>query len=182
MLSREEKRVLLEIAREAIQEELLGTQTKRVPPEGLQLVSKRGLFVTLTKGGELRGCIGRVESRDPLFRLVAEMARAAALDDPRFSPLTVAELPKIEIEISVLSPLEPLEDVKTIEIGRDGLMVRRGFASGLLLPQVASNHRWSREEFLSQVCIKAGPGREAWREKRTEFFSFTAEVFSEKDV
>ena len=182
MLSNEEKKLLLEIARKAIENQLHGMKTTVAPPKAPSLLDKKGVFVTLTQEGGLRGCIGRIEPKEPLFQTVAEMARASALQDPRFPPLTLLELPRTAIEISILSPLKRLKDVPTLEVGRHGLVVRRGFSSGLLLPQVATDNQWSREEFLRQVCYKAGLPGETWREEVTELFSFTAEVFSEQDV
>lgn len=182
MLSPDEKKILLEIARKAIENQLHGTKTTAAPTKSPSLLDKKGVFVTLTQEGELRGCIGRIEPKGSLFQAVAEMARASAFQDPRFPPLTLPELPKTAIEISLLSPLERLRDVHTLEVGRHGLVVQRGSLSGLLLPQVATDNRWSREEFLRQVCYKAGLPGEAWREEGTELFSFTAEVFSEENV
>ena len=182
MLAQDERQVLLEIARTAIENQLLGVKAKAFSPKGSGLVAKRGAFVTLTEEGNLRGCIGRIEPQEPLFQTVAEMARAAAFQDSRFPPLTLSELPKTVIEVSILSPLERLTDIHTLEVGRHGLVVRRGFASGLLLPQVASHNRWSAEEFLDQACLKAGLPMGGFREPGTELFTFSAEVFSEEDV
>ena len=182
MLSSEDKRVLLEIAHKAIEHQLFGSRSQPIIPKSPSLLAQKGVFVTLVKEGDLRGCIGRVEPQHPLFQTVSEMAQAAAFNDPRFPPLTVSELPQITIEISVLSPLGRLTNVDALQIGRDGLVVRRGFSSGLLLPQVASQNRWSAEEFLSQVCFKAGLPMDAWQEPGTELFTFSAEVFSEGDV
>ena len=170
------------IAREAIADCFHGIETKRVLPESPELFVKKGAFVTLTKGEDLRGCIGRIEPHAPLFQTVAEMAKAAAFQDPRFSPIVAAELPGVVIEISVLSLLERVKEVDAVEVGRHGLVIRRGSASGLLLPQVAVHRRWSKEEFLGQLCLKAVLPIDAWREAGTELFAFTAEVFSEKDV
>lgn len=182
MLSLEEKKALLEIARRAIHDQLVGAKATAAPPSSPRLLSKKGAFVTLTREGELRGCIGRIDPQLPLFQMVSEMARAAAFNDPRFRPLTFPELSGTVIEVSILTPLERLLDLRVLEVGRHGLVVRRGVSSGLLLPQVASDNGWSAEEFLRQVCIKAALPRDAWREKGTELFSFTAEVFSEEDV
>ena len=182
MLSPDGKKLLLDIARSAIENQLGGVRTKSVPPKNPSLLVEKGVFVTLTKERTLRGCIGRIEPRGPLFQTVAEVAKAAAFQDPRFSPITASELPDIAIEISILSSLTQLQEINALEVGRHGLLIRRGFASGLLLPQVASENRWSKEEFVGQVCLKAALPVDAWRETAAELFTFTAEVFSEEDV
>ena len=182
MLSLDEKRTLLAAARSAIEAKFL----KKHPPLGVvkspSLIEKKGAFVTLTVEGNLRGCIGRVEPQTPLFETVSEMAVSAAFQDPRFPPLTLPELSRCVLEISVLSALKRLSDLRELEVGKQGLMVRRGFSSGLLLPQVAAHNRWSAEEFFGQGCLKAGIPIDAWRKPETELFTFTAEVFSEEDV
>jgi len=177
----EERRLLLQIARDALTQTLKGGSPQIAVPTHPALLLPQGVFVTLTKGKRLRGCMGRIDPQKALFQTVAEVARSAALEDPRFPSVTVTELPDLSIEISVLSPLQKTE-ASTVEVGRHGLMVKRGFAAGLLLPQVASEQGWSLEEFLAQTCLKAGLAKEAWRDKTTEIYSFTAEVFSEEDV
>ncbi len=139
---------------------------------------KRGCFVTLTENGELRGCIGYPEPVMPLAEALVESA-ISACRDPRFPPLDASELPKIKIEVSVLTRPKPIKPAD-VKVGRDGLIVRKGFYSGLLLPQVATEYGWSREEFLSQTCIKAGLPPDAWKDKGTEILAFHAEVFGEK--
>ena len=114
----------------------------------------------------------------PLYQVVSQMAIVAATEDPRFPPVTADELPEIKIEISVLSPPKPVKDVEEIKVGRDGLIIRKGWASGLLLPQVPVEWGWSREEFLRQVSLKAGLPPDAWRE--AELYRFTAQVFGEE--
>jgi AmmeMemoRadiSam system protein A len=155
---------------------------------GLRL--RRGAFVTLEVGGELRGCLGRVTGDRPLGEVVRAMAAAAAREDPRFPPLEPADLTDLRIEVSVLGPpvaLAAAEAIAQIVIGRDGLLVRQGEgwgggegpASGLLLPQVAPEYDWGPEEFLAAVCRKAGLTAEAWREPGVELFTFSADVFGE---
>ncbi len=135
-----------------------------------------GAFVTLTIRGRLRGCIGRIEAEEPVAVVVAAAARAAALDDPRFPPVALAELGAIEIEVSVLGPRRKIAGPHELEIGADGLIVTKGRRSGLLLPQVAAEHGFGREAFLAETCVKAGLARDAWREG-AEIFAFRAEVF-----
>lgn len=142
---------------------------------------KRGAFVTLLEQGALRGCIGHIAADRALGDVVREMTVAAARDDPRFPPVTPDELPHIRLSVSVLS--EPVRadavDPARIVIGRDGLLVRRGRALGVLLPQVATEFQWGPEAFLAAACEKAGLVREAWRDPGTEVFTFQADVFGE---
>jgi AmmeMemoRadiSam system protein A len=135
-------------------------------------------FVTLRCGDELRGCIGHLEADRPLADVVARAAVAAATEDPRFPPVTAAELDELAVEISVLGPMQLVSDPMTIEVGRHGLVVHAGARRGLLLPQVASEWGWDRETFLEQLCVKAGLPRGAWR--TAELFIFEAEVFGDQ--
>lgn len=148
---------------------------------GDELLSSRcGCFVTLKHGENLRGCLGHFESEGPLIELVAETAAASATADPRFvsSPITAEELDSLDIEISVLSPLELASDPLSLEVGRHGIYIQQGYAAGCLLPQVATEMGWSKEEFLSFCCLhKAGLPADAWKSPRTQVFLFTAEVF-----
>lgn len=140
----------------------------------------RGAFVSLhTRGGDLRGCIGTVLPVGPLDETVARMAVAAAVEDPRFEPVTASELPDLLFEISALTVPEPLPDPSALEIGRHGLIVTRGGRKGLLLPQVAPEWGWGREEFLAHTCRKAGLPPGAWQESGTLVEWFEAEVWSE---
>lgn len=169
---------LLGIARRAIE----GTVREGRAPEPKSaneaLQTPQGAFVTITIGGELRGCIGTFREDTPLYRTVAQMAVAAAKEDPRFPPLTAAELPRIHLEISALTPMKPVADVREIEVGRHGLYITRGFNSGVLLPQVATEYGWDRTTFLEQTCRKAGLPKNAWQEG-AKILSFEAEVFGE---
>jgi AmmeMemoRadiSam system protein A len=139
-----------------------------------------GAFVTLKRGGRLRGCIGTLECRRPLAEEVARVAVSAAREDPRFEPLRASELEDLDVEVSVLGPLEAIDphDPAAIEIGRHGLVVEQGRRRGLLLPQVATEWGWHREEFLSQTCVKAGLPRDAWRQGAT-VYRFDAVVFGD---
>ncbi|RKZ20397.1 AMMECR1 domain-containing protein, partial [bacterium] len=132
-----------------------------------------------TKHGELRGCIGLIKGIKPLYLAVQDMAIAAALRDPRFPPVSPSELDEIEIEISVLTPLKEVKDVEEIKVGRDGIYIERGYHSGLLLPQVATEYGWTREEFLDHTCMKAGLFPGCWKEEGTKIYRFSALIFSE---
>jgi len=139
-----------------------------------------GVFVTLHKLGRLRGCMGLLEPQESLTAAVRRAAVCAALQDPRFHPVTLAELPAVEIEVSVMSRPQPLRDLQQLELGRHGIIVGRGRNRGLFLPQVATEYGFSREEFLSRCCSeKAGLPADAWRDPRTEVLIFTTDVFTE---
>lgn len=172
-----ERRFALKTARSAI--ELWAREGKRFVPKNIpeSFMEKRGCFVTLTEGGELRGCIGYPEPILPLIEALVDAA-ISACRDPRFPPLDASELPKIKIEISVLTKPRPIKP-EGIKVGRDGLIIRHGYYSGLLLPQVATEYNWSREEFLNHACFKAGLHQDAWKDEETQIFAFQAEVFSE---
>ena len=180
-LNKEEQRCLLRLARQAIGSSLTGTPldpatlASRLPSE--RLCQPGAAFVSLHRHRQLRGCVGYIQPTKPLYQAVAECAVSAALRDPRFEPVTPEEVPELEIEISVLSPLFPIapEEVKP---GEHGLLVRQGFYRGLLLPQVARDYGWGREQFLEETCVKAGLERDAWK-KDTRIEAFTAFVFSE---
>lgn len=181
-LTDEEKQYLHELVRLSIAQELKrrtgrGGETHPPPPPSELLTREMGAFVTLKIGGNLRGCIGNVIGNRPLHETVAEMAKNAAFQDPRFPPLQPGEFETLEVEISVLSPLAPCPDPELIEPGRHGLMVRQGGRSGLLLPQVATEHGWDRESFLRHTCGKAGLPAGCWQEPQTQIFWFEAVIF-----
>lgn len=176
-LSEKEKKKLKEIARQSIEAAVLGKDLPEVKNITAKLKEHYGVFVTLNKHGNLRGCIGRIIGDQPLYISCQQMAQAAALEDPRFPKVSEKELSDLDIEISVLTPLERLEDFKDIVIGRDGLIIRQGHYQGLLLPQVATEYSWSVEQFLEQTCHKAGLPGDAYKEKDTEIYKFSAEVF-----
>jgi MEMO1 family protein len=181
-LTAEEKKTLLGIARESISARLKGTKPHDVDPSRLtpRLKEPLGAFVTITVEGNLRGCIGRFTSPDPLFEVVGTMALEAAFDDPRFSPLTSAEYPDIHLEISVLGPMTRITDISEIKIGKHGIYLKKGIRSGTLLPQVASERGWSVTEFLGYCAHdKAGIGWDGWKDKDTEIFTYEAYVFGE---
>jgi AmmeMemoRadiSam system protein A len=176
-LNSEEKRLLHEIARTVIDRKVRGEELPEFLVESAVLRENRGAFVTLRKKGELRGCIGYIEGKGPLCRTIEKMAAAAAFEDPRFPPVTERELPDLELEISVLTPLHRIQDVTEIEVGRHGIYMRKGWASGLLLPQVATEYGWDRETFLKYTCQKAGLPGNAWKDKNTEIYIFSADIF-----
>jgi AmmeMemoRadiSam system protein A len=175
--SSEERRYLIEVARKAIAAAL---EQRECRPEPLtaKLTEPRGVFVTLMLDGQLRGCVGQIIATNPLVEAVAQSAVSAAFSDPRFTPVTSVELPRLNIEISVLSPLQLIAPAE-IRIGVHGLMVCCGARRGLLLPQVATEFGWGVEIFLEQTCRKAGLPADAWRDPSTELYGFTAEKFGE---
>jgi uncharacterized protein len=182
MLSQNQRRQLLTIARDTIAAFLDGGRRLELTPADFDEDLRRpsGAFVSLhTKDGELRGCIGSIYPMAPLFEAVSSSALNAAFSDPRFPSLNKDELANVEIEISVMGPLEPVKDASEIEVGRDGLIVSRGRQAGLLLPQVATDYGWDRETFLRQTCVKAGLPPDSWRSPGCRIERFAAEVFSE---
>ncbi|UCD18593.1 MAG: AmmeMemoRadiSam system protein B [Candidatus Zixiibacteriota bacterium] len=176
-LTEENKGYLLDLARRAIAAHLKKSKLTEEAPESRILRDNRGVFVTIKIGGMLRGCIGMIRAAKPLYLAVAEMAQAAAFDDPRFSKLTESEFEKLEIEISVLSPLVRVRDLDEIEVGRDGLLIRMAMHSGLLLPQVATEYDWDCTTFLEQTCLKAGLPKNSYKDSSAEIYRFSAEVF-----
>ncbi len=189
-LSSDDRRVLLDIARSAISSVIL---EKRIPdlapltvnPQGeaysTLLNVPAGAFVTLHRGGRLRGCVGRVENPGPLVETIAHAAISAALHDFRFPPVAPEEIANLEIEISVLSALNLIAP-ESIVVGVHGLMIVKDEYRGLLLPQVAQERQWSVQRFLEETCGKAGLPPEAWKDASTRIFAFTAEVFSEASL
>ena len=175
--STEEQKTLHDAARSVIRGKCLGEQTPPVTADSEHLRRPGGAFVTLRRNGQLRGCIGLVESDIPIIETVQRMAVQAAFSDPRFSPLRADELDGLELEISVLGPPKKANDINEITIGRHGLIIRRGTRSGLLLPQVPVEQGWDLKTFLEWTCKKAGLPPTAWKEPDTDIFIFTAEVF-----
>lgn len=181
MLTTPQRNQLLRIARESIEAVLAGRRPELPAPGQLDdaLTRPSGCFVTLHAEGGLRGCIGTIQAVAPLYQAISSSAVSAAFRDPRFSPLNADELPSVDLEISVMSPIVPVTDVAEIEVGRDGLIITRGRNAGLLLPQVATEYGWDRETFLGQTCAKAGLPQTAWRSPETRIERFSAEVFGE---
>lgn len=178
-LTEDSKRYLIDLVRESIKTKFQGKNVPQTAPSDPDLSMPLGAFVTLKKSGMLRGCIGRMESPQPLWLTVATMARASAFEDPRFPPMAEEELEGATIEISVLTPFESLEDPESLEVGRHGLMIEKGFNRGVLLPQVAVEQGWDAGEFLAQICIKAGLPRGAWKEPDARLFVFSAFIIDE---
>jgi len=179
MLTQEQRKTLLRIARESL-EAAVRSQPYQPQVDDPELRKPGAAFVTLKEHGELRGCIGTIEPREPLFLNVAHMARASALEDPRFPQVRPAEVPNLTIDISVMSPPQPVTDVDNIEVGVHGLIIERGANKGLLLPQVPVEWGWDRDEFLDHTCLKAGLPRGSWRSGECKLYSFAAEVFGEE--
>ena len=179
-LSEQEKSELLALARTSV-EHAINKDEAYVPTASASdaLSRERGAFVTLHESGELRGCIGYTSATKPLYMTVRDTATLAALKDPRFKPVSVSELPKLEYEISVLSPLRRVTDIQQIKVGEHGLLMKNGGFEGLLLPQVPVEQKWDRQKFLEQTCVKAGMSAGCWKDEDTDIFLFTAVVFDE---
>jgi AmmeMemoRadiSam system protein A len=178
-LTETDQQTLLRMAREALVGYLNFAEIPKVPEPGEALRQHCGAFVTLRKGKNLRGCIGVTEAHKPLYITVRECAVWAALQDPRFPPVRKREVSDLNLEISVLSPLAEIAP-EDIEVGRHGLVISQGAQRGLLLPQVATQWNWDREQFLQETCRKAGLPPDAWRRGAT-IQAFTAQVFAETD-
>ena len=176
-LRSQEQQVLLRIAREAVRSHL-GDPPLQIPKTSDALSEPCGVFVSIHREAQLRGCIGRIESKSPLYETTAECAVSAAVSDPRFPPVTIEELQALSFEISVLSVPEKIVSLDLLEVGRHGLMVEKDGKRGLLLPQVAVHYGWDRFEFVSQTCVKAGLPPEAWK-AGGQVFAFDALVFAE---
>jgi len=184
-MDEKDKRALLQIARESVESAVKGTSKDQTQAEPFspELKGKNGAFVTLRTCGKLRGCIGRMVSDAPLHKLVSEMAVSASKEDPRFNQIKPSELDDLEIDISVLSPLQKVEDSLDFELGIHGIYIKKGSKTGCFLPQVAADTGWSKEEFLSQCCsVKAGLSPDAWKKGDVDVYIFTSEIISEKDV
>lgn len=176
-----DKQVLLEVARRVLTLAAESRRTLDDLPQHESLMHPAGAFVTLRRRGRLRGCVGQFRSSLPLISVVAQCARAAALDDPRFSPVRPGELAEIEIELTVLSSTEDIEPGR-IEAGKHGLIVSKDLKRGVLLPQVAREFRWTARRFLEETCLKAGFDRDAWKDPSTRIQAFSADAFSESTI
>ena len=177
-LSEDEKRMLKDIALTSIKDSLDGKPISHHSPLTSNLSEKCGAFVSLHKHGRLRGCIGHFGEDVPLHEIVAEMARAAAFEDPRFMPVTADELADIDIEISVLTPMRRIQSLDEFELHRHGIYIRKGYRSGTYLPQVADEVNWTKEEFVSHCAQdKAGIGWDGWKDAETELYVYEAIVF-----
>lgn len=182
-LDREQQVTLLRLARKTIADRLGISEPIDVPPMADDIFKEKcGAFVTIHVKGDLRGCIGYIEGYKCIPETIVEMAVACAFNDPRFSSLTLEEYRKIDIEISVLSPIEKVNDISEIIVGRDGLIVSNGFNRGLLLPQVPVEQGWDRETFLKHTCYKAGLPGDSWKKPGVLIEKFSAQVFSEREL
>jgi hypothetical protein len=180
MTSDADRALLLQLARDAIAGHVAGLLAPAPPLAGV-CARLGGAFVSLHRYGDLRGCIGHIEADQPLGHVVPRCAVAACSTDPRFPAVTAAELPHLDIELSLLAPLEPIRGPADIEIGRHGLVVESGWRRGLLLPQVATEWNWDAETFLAHTCRKAGLPNDAWQ-RGAKMWRFEAEVFGEKNA
>lgn len=177
-LTTQEKDYLKDVVRQSIATGIRQDAGWRPPePPTALLREAHGAFVSLKLHDALRGCIGRIVDDQPLYQTIAQMARAAAFEDPRFPPLTQAEFADLELEISILGPVTRCHDPETIEVGRHGLIMRQGTRQGLLLPQVPVEWCWDREAFLAHTCRKACLASDAWTHPDTEIYCFEAEIF-----
>jgi len=182
MLNKEQRAKLLKIARDSIRVYLESGEKLEVKESDPVLTRDSGVFVTLHKEGRLRGCIGNFTGHDPLYLAVRDMAIEAATGDPRFPPLGLQDIGDIDIEISALSTPEKVESAKEVELGKHGVWIKKGWRGGVFLPQVATETGWSKEEFLSTLCVqKAGIPADSWKDGSADIYTFTAEVFSEKE-
>lgn len=186
MMNEEEGDFLVKLARKSIEKYLQEGKIISVPPDvNSILMEERGAFVTLNRKGDLRGCIGYPEPVKPLAQAVAEVAVSAATQDPRFPPVTLAELDEIQVEVSVLTKPElieikkPSQYLEKIELGRDGLIIEMGIYRGLLLPQVPVEWNWDIEEFLANTCMKAGLSPDCWLQEGVKIYSFQSQIFEE---
>ncbi len=178
-LTAEEQADLIVLAKKSVETAVRERKLIDYTPKGA-FAQERGAFVTLKERGMLRGCIGYISPSKPLGVTVRDVAAAAALEDRRFRPVATSELAELRYEISVLSPMRRVYDVKQIQVGKHGLVIRKGSYTGLLLPQVPVEEKWDRMTFLREVCVKAGLPPEAWQDPETDLFTFTALVFGEK--
>jgi AmmeMemoRadiSam system protein A len=181
VLTEAQQRALVEIARGAVRHAIAGLLPPASRPEDLEgLPEASGAFVTLKRDGQLRGCIGTLHCRAPLHEEIARVAISAAREDPRFDAVRVAELDDLDVEVSVLGPLEEIDprDLAAFVIGLHGLVVEQGHRRGLLLPQVATEWGWDREQFLSQTCVKAGLPSDGWQ-RGARVYRFAAVVFGD---
>jgi AmmeMemoRadiSam system protein A len=175
-----DRQLLLRLAREAIVAHVTGADGP-IPPPSDALARRGGVFVTIHRGGELRGCIGHVEPDEQLATIIPRCAVSACSRDPRFPPVSPAELPEIDLELSLLGPLERIAGPEDVEIGRDGLVVEMNHQHGLLLPQVATEWGWDPQTFLAHTCHKAGLPTDAWKHG-ANLWRFEAEVFGEAAI
>lgn len=182
-LSAEDKQLLLHLARQALVHYFATGQVLLYETTSPALLERRATFVTLRRRdtGELRGCRGESVAKRPLFESIIQMSIASATNDPRFTAVTLDEVPWLRIEINALTPLYAIRP-SDIEIGKHGLMIMQSGHAGLLLPEVPVRHKWGRKAFLKGICHKAGLPEDAWKSPKTQLFAFEAEVWEEEEV
>jgi len=181
MLNKKQQKILLSIARKTIEEYIRSRKMPEIEVDDPALKEKRGVFVTLHRKGMLRGCIGYIMPIEELYKAVSKMAIESSTGDPRFPPVTPQEIEQIQIEISVLTVPERIKSVDEIELGKHGVIVKKGVHQGVFLPQVATETGWSKEEFLNRLCYdKAHLPEDAWKDNDTEIYTFSAQVFEEE--
>jgi AmmeMemoRadiSam system protein A len=178
VIAPDDRRRLIDLARRALEARVTRAGHLVIDP-ALAGDVRCGAFVTIFHHGELRGCLGRLNSPLPIAHLVAQLAQAVADSDPRFNPVSPQELAGIDVEISILTPEREIESIEEIEVGTHGLIVEQGTCRGLLLPQVPGEHGWDRDAFLDHACLKAGLAADAWR-RGARIFVFEAQVFGER--
>ena len=176
-----DRQAILDFARHAILEAVIHGRILSPFPGAAPFDELCALFVTVHSGNKLRGCIGILDAQRPLGENLARCAADAVRHDPRFSSVRGEEIALLHIEVSLLSPLEPIRP-EQVEIGKHGLLIEHGNRRGLLLPQVAVHHHFDREQFLSETCGKAGLPRDAWKSPETRLFAFECEVISDAEV
>jgi AmmeMemoRadiSam system protein A len=181
MLLKEQKDKLLKLARTTMEKYINQGIIPKFEDKDPVLSGQFGAFVTIHNKGKLRGCIGMIEGHQPLFETIIEMAIEASRNDPRFMPVEPDEIKDIDIEISVLTPKRRIKSIDEIELGKHGVIVKRGFAGGVYLPQVATETGWTKEQFMESLCSgKAGLPPDSYKDPKTEIYVFEAEVFGEK--
>lgn len=180
MLNQAERAELLNLARSTLECHLLRRETHPYTPSQAGLLEKKGAFVSLHHGDELRGCIGQLSPDRELYRIVQHCVVCAATEDTRFLPVEAEEIEQLSIEISVLTPFRRIREIEEIEVRKHGLYIVRGPFRGLLLPQVAVQYGWDRITFLKQTCRKSGLPDASWQDSQTAIHIFEAEVFSDQ--
>lgn len=181
-LNKKDQKELLAIARKTLESFLKNGKIPQFEFSNAKFKQPCGVFVTLKKDGQLRGCLGELETKESLGKMVQKNAVAAATKDPRFPPVRLIELPEIRIEISVLSPLKMIDDPKKIKLGKHGVMIKKSWRRGVFLPQVAAETGWTKEAFMGHLCSqKAGLDWDAWKTGEVDIYIFTAQVFGEND-
>ncbi len=183
MLTKDEKAEILKLARRTIENYIEKDIIIKYTTQNENLKQHAGAFVTLHKDGRLRGCIGMIESNQPLYETIIEMAKEASTGDPRFDAVVPEEIGNLEIEVSVLFPKKRIKSLDEFELGKHGVIVRQGLASGVYLPQVASDTGWTKEEFMRSLCEdKACLPPDCYKDEKTEVYIFEAQVFGEKEI